>query len=114
MTKRVSARKQKDRSKVKIILILSFFVLAWTGLWGRALYIQVIEGERLAEMADRQYYSREKITGKRGEIFDRNGVVLAQSVRSKSVYANPFLIENRDEVAKFLSAALEKDYRKVS
>lgn len=114
MTKRVSARKQKDRSKIKIILILSLFVLAWTGLWGRALYIQVIEGERLAGMADRQYYSREKITGKRGEIFDRNGVVLAQSVRSKSVYANPFLIEDRHETAQILSAALEIDYKSVS
>lgn len=114
MTKRVSARKQKDMSKVKIILILSLFVLAWTGLWGRALYIQVIEGERLAGMADRQYYSREKITGKRGEIFDRNGVVLAQSVRSKSVYANPFLIEDREKTAQALSTALEKDYNRVS
>lgn len=100
---------KKDRTRIKIIIILGLFIIAWMGLWTRALFIQVIKGEELAGMADRQYYSKEKITGKRGEIFDRNGVVLAQSVRSKSVYANPFLVENANSASTELAAALETD-----
>ncbi len=109
MAKVIPKSKVKDRTRIKIILILGLFAIAWMGLWCRALFVQVIQGEELAAMADRQYYSREKITGKRGEIFDRNNVVLAQSVRSKSVYANPFLIENNHSAAIDLAAVLEDD-----
>ncbi|WP_035244262.1 penicillin-binding transpeptidase domain-containing protein [Desulfonatronovibrio hydrogenovorans] len=106
MVKRVVNNKPKDRSRLKIVLVFCLVVLAWTGLWSRAFFVQVIQGDELAGMADRQYFSREKITGKRGEIFDRNGNVLAQSVRSKSIYANPFLVQDPDKAAISLAGAL--------
>jgi cell division protein FtsI (penicillin-binding protein 3) len=114
MAGRVSRNKIKDRTRIKIVLIFCLFIMAWMGLWSRALFVQVIKGEELAGMAHRQYYSREKITGKRGEIFDRNGVVLAQSVRSKSVYANPFLIDDKNSAVSNLSQALESDRDRIN
>ncbi len=114
MTKRIPRKKTNDRTRIKIILIFCLFIMAWMGLWSRAFFVQVIQGEELAGMADRQYYSREKITGKRGEIFDRNGVVLAQSVRSKSVYANPYLIEDKDSAVKSLAKALKTDRNRIN
>ncbi len=113
MAKRVPNTPKKDRTKLKIILIFCLLIVAWMGLWSRALFVQVLQGEELAGMADRQYFSREKITGKRGEIFDRNMVVLAQSVRSKSVYANPFLMEDVHTAAAELAAVLEVDPGRV-
>lgn len=113
MTTMTSKHKIKDRTRIKIILIFSLLIIAWMGLWGRAFFVQVIQGEELAGMADRQYYSREKITGKRGEIFDRNRVVLAQSVSSKSVYVNPFLIEDNHSAAIDLAAALEDNPNRI-
>ena len=93
---------------------MSLFIIAWLGLWSRAFFVQVLQGEELAGMADRQYFSREKITGKRGEIFDRNNVVLARSIRAKSVYANPFLMSDIDSAAAGLSRALEIDSGRIS
>ncbi len=113
MSRRTLNNTRKDRTRIKIILILGLFIIAWMGLWSRALFVQVIKGEELAGMADRQYYSREKITGKRGEIFDRNGVVLAQSVRSKSVYVNPFLVDNVHSASIELAAALGADPNRI-
>ncbi|RQD67956.1 MAG: PASTA domain-containing protein [Desulfonatronovibrio sp. MSAO_Bac4] len=109
MSKRVTDTTKKDRSRLKIILILSLFIIAWAGLWSRAFFVQVLQGEELARMADRQYFSREKITGKRGEIFDRNGVVLAQSVRVKSIYADPLRVEDSARAAFELAKVLDVD-----
>ena len=109
MARRVNSSNKKDWTRIKVILIMSVFIISWLGLWSRAFFVQVLQGEELAGMADRQYFSREKITGRRGEIFDRNNVVLARSIRAKSIYANPFLMEDVDSAAANLSSALETD-----
>ncbi len=107
MPRKVSNNRKKDRTRLKIILVLCLVIIAWMGLWTKAFMVQVMQGQELAAMADRQYFSEEKITGKRGEIFDRNKVVLAQSIKSKSVYANPFLVKDPDSAAAALADALE-------
>ena len=94
MSRQDPRKKTREYSRVKIGLVLAFCFIFWGALWARALQVQVLQGEELAEQANRQYFSQEKILGKRGEIFDREGRVLAQSVRSKSVYANPFLMDD--------------------
>ncbi|MFW5730199.1 MAG: penicillin-binding transpeptidase domain-containing protein [Desulfonatronovibrionaceae bacterium] len=113
MSRRLKTSKHKDRTRIKIILVFSLFIAAWLGLWARAFFIQYVQGEELAQMASRQYYSQEKITGRRGEIFDRNGNVLAQSVRVKSVHANPFLIKEPVKTARILAETLDLDYGRV-
>ncbi len=113
MPRQVSKNTPRDWSRIKIILILCILIMAWTGLWSRAVFVQIIQSQELAGMADRQYFSKQKITGKRGEIFDRNGVVLAQSVGSRSVYANPFLVQESLAVSRDLAVALETDPERI-
>ena len=81
-------------------------MVLWLGLWTRAYWVQIVEGPKLARLAENQYWCQEKIQGKRGEIFDRNGLVLAQSVLSKSVYANPLKINDYKLVSRKLSSIL--------
>ncbi len=107
MPRRAPSNRKKDRTRIKIILVLCLVIIAWMGLWSKAFIVQVMQGEELSAMAARQYFSKEKVTGKRGEIFDRNKVVLAQSIKSKSVYANPFLVDDPDSAAVTLADALE-------
>jgi len=104
-----SKSKTRDISKYKIIMVLACCFLFWGGLWARAMYVQLIQGEELASLASRQYFSQEKIQGKRGEIFDRQGRVLAQSVRSRSIYANPFLMDDIPSTADKLARILDVD-----
>lgn len=103
----------RDWSKVKIALLLSACFLVLGGLWARTADIQILRGDELAAQAEKQYFSQEKIQGKRGEIFDRKGRVLAQSVRSKSVYANPVLMEDIRDASQKLSRALEMEAESI-
>ena len=89
----------RDWSRVRINLVVVLFCCLWVGLWGRAWYLQMVEGPRLAEQARRQHVTSELVSGRRGMILDRNGQVLAQSVEARSVYARP------QEVQDFLLVA---------
>ena len=88
-----------DWAKARIAAVVAIFCVLWLGLWGRAWYLQMIEGPRLADKARRQHMATELVTGKRGMIMDRNGQVLARSVEARSVYARP------QEIQDFLTMA---------
>ena len=86
----------------------SFFALLWLALWSRAFYLQVVMGPDLAEMASRQHKTTTTITGIRGNITDRNGNILAQTVDAPSISANPSQIKNPDTTAQTLATILGK------
>ncbi len=97
----------------RIKFVACCFVLFWMVLWGRAWYVQVLEGPRLADKASRQYLSSVLVTGKRGPILDRNGQVLARSVESRSVYIRPQDVQDVKGTAKQLSAILSIPVAKI-
>lgn len=96
------------------------FLSLWAVLWGRAAYVQLFQGETLAERARRQHTHTELVTGQRGNIMDRNGQTLARNVECRSVYVNPREVVDKDHTANTLAeltgvaadrirASLEKD-----
>lgn len=99
----------RDWSRAKLIVVGAFFGLLWLALWARAFYVQVLDGKRLAQMASRQHYVSESVTGRRGQILDRDGAVLAKSVLFKSVCANPLEVEKPAEIALKLAPMLGVD-----
>ncbi len=98
----------------RIKLVVSMFVLLWVGLWGRAWYVQVLEGPRLADKASRQYMSSVLVTGKRGSIVDRNGQVLARSVESRSIYIRPQEVKDVQGTAAVLASILSMPAPKIA
>ncbi|BCS88348.1 penicillin-binding transpeptidase domain-containing protein [Pseudodesulfovibrio sediminis] len=95
-----------DHSTIKIGFVMALFGLALGGLWFRAGWVQIHEGEKLAAKADRQSHVTEYKFGERGRILDRNGQMLATSIESKSVCAHPYKITNVDVAADMLSREL--------
>ncbi len=91
-----------DWVMVRIRLVFICFLLVFLGLWGRAWYLQMIEGPKLAAYARRQHITTELVTGRRGMILDRDGQVLARSVEARSVYANPRDVQDPLTVANTL------------
>ncbi len=103
----------RDWSKIRIRVIICIFCGLWIGLWGRAWYLQMIEGPRLADKARRQHMASELVSGRRGLIYDRNGQVLARSVEAKSIYARPAMVEDVPATAARLAAILNMPEEKL-
>ncbi len=102
-----------DWGRARIKLVVFVFCLLWAGLWGRAWYLQLVEGPRLAERARQQHMASELVSGRRGMIFDRNGQVLASSVEARSVYARPQEITDFKAAADRLGPILGIDPKKI-
>ncbi|MDD6181418.1 MAG: penicillin-binding transpeptidase domain-containing protein [Desulfovibrionaceae bacterium] len=103
----------RDWGRIRINVVVGLFCLFWAVLWGRAWYLQVLQGAYLSQRAQRQHMSSELVSGRRGEILDRNGQVLARSVDSLSVYARPHQISDPVRVANALAPVLGMDAQKL-
>lgn len=102
----------RDWMRLRIVLVGVVFAAFWGVLWLRALQVQVLEGEALAEMAVRQHKTAVHASGERGRILDRSGRVLAKSVRCRSLYARPGEMKSKRHVAKYLSRTVGGSARK--
>lgn len=95
-----------DWGRLRLGFVGAMFGLMWLALWGRAYYVQIVDGPRLAELALGQHLASEFVTGERGKIFDRRGRLLARSVEFQSVYAKPFQVSDPDAEAQVLAGIL--------
>src|SRR5690606_27276568 len=71
----------KRRMLIRVVVAGVFAALCFAGLAGRLWYLQVVRYEGLAARADRNRIAVVPIPPRRGEIVDRNGVVLARNYR---------------------------------
>lgn len=98
---------RKDHSGIKIGFAMTLFAIALCGLWVRAAWVQLYEGDTLADRASRQGHAAEYEYGERGRILDRNGEMLATSVEAKSVCVYPRELTNPDHTAAVLAKTLK-------
>jgi cell division protein FtsI (penicillin-binding protein 3) len=81
----VSARLPNRR----IRLLLAFFVLAFLGTFGRAVWLQAVQAQPLDRLARGQHHATVEVPAARGSLLDRKGVELAIGKQAITVYANP-------------------------
>jgi len=86
-----------------ILAILMIIVL-------RVFYIQVFQYDKLSELAESLWSRKLPIGADRGEIYDRNGKVLATNLTTTSLVLIPNQIKNKEEVAHALSEILNSEY----
>ncbi len=90
-----------------LILCISIIIVI------RVFYIQVIEYDKLSALAESLWSRKLPIGADRGEIYDRNGKVLATNLTTTSLIVIPNQIENKEEVAKALSEILDSNYEDI-
>jgi cell division protein FtsI (penicillin-binding protein 3) len=73
----------------------------------RLVVLQVVQHDHLVARAERQQMSTLAAPAKRGEIFDRNGRLLAYSVDADTIYAVPTEISDAAKTAAALCGALD-------
>lgn len=103
---------EKKQIRFRVIIVGAFFVLFFTIIGAKAVYLQIFHSPWLSQKAANQYKASYKSLGKRGTIYDKNLREMAVSIDVTSITANPQLIKNPKAAAKLLSKAL-KINRKV-
>jgi stage V sporulation protein D (sporulation-specific penicillin-binding protein) len=95
----------RDRLSILVLLVsLLFFALV-----GRIIYIQVFWADTLKLKADDVRTREIIINPQRGEILDRNGISLAYSVKTYSVWADPLVVNDVELALENVSKILEID-----
>ena len=92
--------------KVRLWGVSLLFAGMWLFLLARAYQVQIIRGPRYAEEARRAQVTTEVATGRRGNILDRKGNVLAKSVEAGSVAVRPGMVKDPEAAAAVLRSAL--------
>jgi cell division protein FtsI (penicillin-binding protein 3) len=77
--------------------IVAAIALGFTGLAGRAAYVQVINNDFYQHQGEVRFARTLELPANRGRILDRNGLILASSVPAPSIWAIPEDID-RDKV----------------
>ena len=79
------------------------------GLIGRLIYLMIFDAAYYQELAEDLHEREREIKAARGEIVDRNGVVLATNETVGTISVIHSQIENAEEVIRILASELELD-----
>jgi cell division protein FtsI (penicillin-binding protein 3) len=110
-TKRGAAR-GAPMVRLRVGFILIAMVLSFFG--ARLIQLQGVDPRAYASMAAAEGAVKVPLLAERGDILDRNGVPLADSIKGKMVIADPSLTAaHAPEIARILSDRLDIDYFKA-
>lgn len=109
----MAGRKRKlrfDRKmQIKLLAVFAFVLLALVILMSRIMYINLTRGNKYArQVLSQQNYDSQSIPYRRGEIMDRNGIILAKSDMVYNVVMDcKDLNENEDSIEPTIRALTE-------
>jgi cell division protein FtsI (penicillin-binding protein 3) len=122
IVKESTGRRLIEQSRVRLLCVALFFLLCFGSICARMIDIAVIQNDKVAtilvtdpdeEKSDEVTMNALEPTLSRGDIVDRNGTLLATSLMTASMFANPKEITNPAEAASRLSQALGLDARRL-
>lgn len=90
----------------RVVVMGSMLVALLGAVLVRAVELQVHQKAHLKAVAEEQYLRDVKVPSRRGDIFDRRRVPLAQSVEVDSIWVDPSALTAPKEVAQKLGRAL--------
>ena len=102
--------KRSDQgNRLRLGVAKVFFLVLFVVAAGRAFQLQVLQGERLKRLGERQHLKEWIVLPKRGAVMDRAGEPLALSLEAQSVYARPHRIHDPGSVSRALAKILNLD-----
>ena len=104
--------------KFRIVSILIVFLVLFIALISRAFQLQVLSGQNLKTLAQKQHTATLQLQPERGVIYDRNGEKLAVSIMADSVCADPSKIADpvkaSAKIAQILNLDKQTVFKKIS
>ncbi len=98
-----AAKKALETGRSRLLIGLVLFGLAFLAIIGRLADVSLIQDVSEPRLADQAPVPP---VAERADIIDRNGVVLATSLATFSLFANPTQVQDVDEAAKELAGVL--------
>lgn len=105
--------KNKTYNKKKILVVFLCAVVMISSLIGRLVYLMIFDAEYYQELAQDLHEREREIKAARGEIVDRNGVVLATNKTVCTISVIHSQIEDPDRVTEVLASELGLDAAEV-
>lgn len=106
---KVFLMKNKTYNKKKILVVFAAACLILAALIGRLVYLMVFDAEYYQKKAEALHEREREIKAARGEIVDRNGVVLATNKTVCTISVIHSQIEDPEAVIETLTRELELD-----
>lgn len=110
---RLEKNGMKISSRRRIYILFLFTLLFLVLLIVRLVWVQIVEGPKLQEMAYDQQTRDRTINSARGTIYSSDGKVLAISASMETISVTPAQVKNQAELSQKLSELLELDYDEV-
>lgn len=106
-------KKNKTYNKKKIMVVFLCAALILAALIGRLVYLMIFDADYYQELAQDLHEREREIKAARGEIVDRNGVVLATNRTVCTISVIHSQVEEPEEAISVLSRELELDEAEV-
>ena len=106
-TKHKITMKEKDKTEMadakrkvfwELFFVFGVLVAVLLLVIVRLFYVQVINNEVYAKQAEKQQQSKDTIMPQRGNIYDRNGILLASSIKYISIAVDPVVIKDSIQI----------------
>jgi cell division protein FtsI (penicillin-binding protein 3) len=97
----------------RIRLLFVVLALAFAGTLARAVWLQGVRAESLSRLAATQQREVVVTPGRRGTLYDRNGLPLALGEQATTVYADPTQIRDARSVARAAERTLGVDAESI-
>jgi cell division protein FtsI (penicillin-binding protein 3) len=106
-------RRRRRDGTGRLLLLLGCSLLAFLGISGRLVSLQLVDASDLAAVAEKQRRFARELPADRGTIYDRDRRDLAVSVEARTVYAHPPKVADVDKLAAGLAPLLGMPEREL-
>lgn len=103
--------KNKINTRVRIVFLGVTFIFLLVIV--KVFYIEVVQYDKLSKLANNLWSRNLPITADRGNIYDRNGKIIATNITTTSLVFIPNQIADKEKVAKDISEILNADYEDI-
>lgn len=97
----------------RVLIIILAFLLVFSVIFIRLGYLQLIAGRDMQILASSQWLRDLPLSAKRGDILDRNGVLLATTETTYDIYVRARNVDKPSELARLLADTLNLDFDKT-
>lgn len=103
----------RNKINIRVRAVFLAVVLILAVIIGKVFYIEVIQYDKLNNLASNLWSRNLPISADRGEIYDRNGKVIATNITTTSLVFIPNQIIDKEAVARDISKILDVDYEDI-